>query len=115
MLGSLLILLVLPYVDLKRVRGNNFSPAGKILFWWFVVTFIILLLVGQEHPVDPFVGIGQIFTAMYFCYFLLFVPFLGYFENTVFDSITLSSSTILNPSIILSNSGEFNYMLKIKR
>ena len=73
----------------------------------FFTSFIILLLVGQEHPVDPFVGIGQIFTGMYFCYFLLFVPLLGYFENTVFDSITMS--------INLSNSGEFNYMLKNNR
>jgi ubiquinol-cytochrome c reductase cytochrome b subunit len=43
MFGSLLILLVLPYVDTSRVRSNQFRPAMKVAFWFFVVNFFILM------------------------------------------------------------------------
>ena len=36
MFGSLLILLVLPYTDLSRIRGNQFKPFMKFAFWLFV-------------------------------------------------------------------------------
>jgi len=32
MFGSLLILLILPLVDLSRVRGNQFRPIMKVAF-----------------------------------------------------------------------------------
>jgi ubiquinol-cytochrome c reductase cytochrome b subunit len=43
MFGSLLILLILPLVDLSRIRGNQFRPAMKLAFWLFVVNFFILM------------------------------------------------------------------------
>ena len=35
MFGSLLILLILPFTDLSRIRGNQFRPAMKLAFWFF--------------------------------------------------------------------------------
>jgi ubiquinol-cytochrome c reductase cytochrome b subunit len=32
MFGSLLILLIIPFTDLSRIRGNQFRPAMKIAF-----------------------------------------------------------------------------------
>jgi len=43
MFGSLLILLILPLTDLSRIRGNQFRPAMKLAFWFFVVDFLILM------------------------------------------------------------------------
>jgi len=43
MFGSLLILLVMPLVDLSRIRGNQFRPAMRVAFWFFVVNFFILM------------------------------------------------------------------------
>jgi ubiquinol-cytochrome c reductase cytochrome b subunit len=40
MFGSLLIL---PLVDLSRIRGNQFRPIMKIAFWFFVVNFFMLM------------------------------------------------------------------------
>lgn len=85
MFGSLLILLVLPYVDTSRVRSNQFRPAMKVAFWFFVVNFFILMWIGSQHPVSPFVEIGQISTAFYFVWFLVIVPLIGLIENTLFD------------------------------
>lgn len=88
MFGSLLILLILPLTDVSRIRGNQFRPAMKLFFWFFVVNFLILMWIGSQHPVSPYVEIGQISTAFYFIWFILIVPVLGIFENTIMDVAT---------------------------
>jgi ubiquinol-cytochrome c reductase cytochrome b subunit len=85
MFGSLLILLILPLTDLSRIRGNQFRPAMKLAFWFFVVDFIILMWIGSQHPESPYLEIGQIATAFYFIWFLILVPLIGLIENTLFD------------------------------
>ena len=85
MFGSLLILLVLPLTDISRVRGNQFRPAMKLFFWFFVVDFFILMWIGSQHPTTPYVEIGQISTAFYFLWFILIVPVIGLYENTIMD------------------------------
>ena len=86
MFGFLLILLILPYVDLSRIRGNQFRPAMRLFFWFFVVNFFILMWIGSQHPVSPYVEIGQISTAFYFIWFLAIVPAIGLIENSLFDT-----------------------------
>src|SRR5688572_910019 len=88
MFGSLLILLVLPLTDLSRIRGNQFRPAMKLAFWFFVVDFFILMWIGSQHPNTPYVEIGQIATAFYFSWFLIIIPLIGLSENTLLDIAT---------------------------
>jgi ubiquinol-cytochrome c reductase cytochrome b subunit len=85
MFGSLLILLILPLTDLSRIRGNQFRPAMKLAFWFFVVNFLILMWIGSMHPEEPYLSIGQFATIFYFLYFLFIIPILGIIENTLFD------------------------------
>jgi len=85
MFGSLLILLILPITDLSRIRGSTFRPAMKFAFWLLVVDFFILMWIGSQHPETPYVEIGQVATAFYFVWFLILVPFIGLFENTLSD------------------------------
>ena len=85
MFGSLLILLILPLTDLSRTRSNQFRPAMKLAFWFFVVDFIILTWIGSQHPESPFVEVGQAATAFYFLWFLAIVPAIGLIENTLAD------------------------------
>ena len=100
MFGSLLILLILPLVDITRIRGNYFRPAMKLAFWFFVVNFIILMWIGSQHPETPYLEIGQISTAFYFAWFLIIVPLIGIIENTLMD---------LGPSI-----DSINYAIRIE-
>jgi ubiquinol-cytochrome c reductase cytochrome b subunit len=92
MFGSLLILLILPLTDLSRIRGNQFRPAMKLSFWFFVVNFIILMWIGSQHPETPYLEIGQFSTAFYFIWFLILVPLIGVAENTLMDIALINSS-----------------------
>ena len=83
----LLILLILPIVDVARVRGIQFRPLMKIAFWFFVIDFFILMWIGAQHPNTPYLEIGQIFTTVYFLHFLVTVPVLGVIENSLYDLI----------------------------
>ena len=92
MFGSLLILLILPYVDIGRVRSAAFRPIMKIAYWFFIVNFVILMWIGSQHPTTPYVEIGQIATAFYFAWFIVLVPLIGLIENTLFDMATLDKN-----------------------
>ena len=93
MFGSLFILLILPLTDLSRIRGNQFRPAMKLAFWFFVVNFCILMWIGSQHPETPYVEIGQFSTAFYFAWFLIIVPLIGVSENTLIDIATSKDIT----------------------
>lgn len=91
MFGSLLILLILPLTDLSRIRGNQFRPAMRLAFWFFVVDFVILTWIGSQHPASPYLEIGQFATAFYFAWFIIIVPAIGLAENTLMDIATESN------------------------
>ena len=89
MFSAILIILVLPITDLSRNRGIQFRPLSKIAFYIFVANFLILMQLGAKHVESPFIELGQIATVLYFSYFLIIVPALSYFENTLIDLATI--------------------------
>ena len=93
MFGALLILLILPFFDISRVRGSQFRPLNNLLTMSLFAAFLILMWIGACHPETPYVEIGQIATAYYFCWFLFLVPLTGLIENTLMDlALTPQSS-----------------------
>jgi len=85
MFSALLILLLLPFVDLSRSRGIQFRPLSKIAFYIFLANFFILMQLGAKHVESPFIEFGQISTVIYFSYFLVIIPAVTLFENTLID------------------------------
>lgn len=79
--GSLLILLVMPYVHTSHIRSSQFRPISKFFFWLLVGDFIILTFIGACVPEHPYVIIGQLASVFYFAYFLVIVPGVGILEN----------------------------------
>lgn len=97
MFGSLFILLILPFVDLARTRGNkNFNPINMFLFTTFVCNLMILGLVGSSHATEPFILLGQVCTAIYFAHFLFFVPIASILQNTFLDLATTTTKSKKN-------------------
>ncbi|MDA1089929.1 MAG: cytochrome b/b6 [Proteobacteria bacterium] len=86
MFGSILILILLPWLDRSPVRSARFRPIYRQLFWVFVVDCFILGWVGANSPDAvfhgiPFLWIGQASTAYYFAHFLFIIPLVSILEK----------------------------------
>jgi len=97
MLSAILILLVMSFTDISRSRGIQFRPLSKIAFYIFVGNFLILMQLGAKHVESPFIELGQISTVIYFAHFLIIVPFLSYFENSLLE-LFINTMSKLNSS-----------------
>jgi ubiquinol-cytochrome c reductase cytochrome b subunit len=85
MFAAILALLIMPYTDLSKLRGNQFRPLSKIAFFIFIANFLILMQLGAKHVESPFIEFGQISTILYFAHFLLIVPLITLIENSLID------------------------------
>ena len=81
MFGSLLILFMMPLLDVSKTRGSATRPIFKVAYWLFVANFFALMTLGAEHVEAPFVLLSQIRTAIYFIWFIIFIPVIGIIEN----------------------------------
>jgi ubiquinol-cytochrome c reductase cytochrome b subunit len=49
MVGAILVLLIVPFINTSDVRNTTYRPIFKICFWLlFIADFIILTWVGQN-------------------------------------------------------------------
>jgi len=88
MFSALLILLIMPYTDISKLRGVQFRPISKVTFYIFVANFLILMQLGAKHVESPFIEFGQISTILYFSHFFIIVPLVNLLENTLIDLTT---------------------------
>jgi quinol-cytochrome oxidoreductase complex cytochrome b subunit len=83
MFASILILFVLPWLDVSKVRSLRFRPVARFFFWIFVINACFLGWLGQANlEMEVFMGLtvftcGQISTAYYFGYFLVILPWVS--------------------------------------
>lgn len=84
MLASILVLLLLPFVDFSIIRGNAFKVLSKLLFGFFVVNFLLLAVLGAVHIEPPFITVGSLCTYFYFGYFIVLLPAVSILENVLF-------------------------------
>ena len=92
MFGSIALLLLVPLLDLNRVRGSQFRPLMRLLQFFFYVNFFILMWIGACHPETPYLEIGQISTLFHFAWFLILIPAVSILENTFQDIATKANS-----------------------
>jgi ubiquinol-cytochrome c reductase cytochrome b subunit len=85
MFSAILILLIMPFTDLSRSRGIQFRPLSKIAFYIFLGNFLVLMALGAKHVESPFIELGQISTIIYFAHFLIIVPLVSLFENSLIE------------------------------
>ena len=69
--GSVMILFILPFTHQGKFRSTAFYPLNQVLFWSYVGIFSILTWIGICPVEAPYEQIGQVFTALYFLYFLI--------------------------------------------
>ena len=82
MFGSLLLWLVLPWLDTHPLRSARFRPLYKKLLILLVLDFIFLGYVGSQAADATLLGIplsvfGLMATGYYFAYFIVILPWLS--------------------------------------
>ncbi len=87
MFASILVLLLLPYLNTSQVRSSIFRPLYKKFFWLFLLDGFILGWIGGNNPETPYLEIGQIATVFYFLWILVLVPAIGLFERLAVQSV----------------------------
>ncbi|WP_194756259.1 cytochrome b [Aliidiomarina indica] len=82
MFGSIVLLFLMPWIDRSSVRSIRYrSGLHKANLAMLVVSFIVLGFVGALPPTELFTRIGQIFTFLYFAFFV-FLFFYSKNEKT---------------------------------
>ena len=82
MFAAILILFFVPWLDRSPVKSIRYKGMlSKIAIAIFVVTFIVLAWLGMQSSTPTKTLLAQIFTAIYFAFFLL-MPFYTRMEKT---------------------------------
>jgi len=81
MAGAILVLFALPFLNKSNIRSSWFRPMYKPFIWVFVSTWLILGWIGGELVETPYLEIGQIFTVIYFLFYLAVIPGISLLEN----------------------------------
>lgn len=83
MLGSILILFVLPWLDRSKVRSSRYRPVAKIFTLLFFLNVVFLGWLGAQLAEQPYILMSQLGTVAYFGYFLVVLPVLAVTEKTL--------------------------------
>nr|QCF39605.1 cytochrome b [Glomeridesmus spelaeus] len=71
LLLSIIILLTLS-MNKSKFYSSKFYPTSKMLFWMLLITTSLLTWTGARPVEPPFIVLSQIFTLLYFSFFILF-------------------------------------------
>ena len=78
---SLFCLLILPIVHTSLSKSMLFNPISKVLFWFFIVNFFLLIWLGSQAVEYPFFELSILSSYYYFIYYLFIVPLSGNINN----------------------------------
>jgi quinol-cytochrome oxidoreductase complex cytochrome b subunit len=86
MVGAIITLVFIPWLDTSRVRSCRFRPLMKQFFWAFAIVCVILGYCGAQSVEAtafgiPLVWVARIATLYYFAYFWLIMPIAGLIET----------------------------------
>ncbi len=81
MFAAILVLFFLPWLDRSPVKSVRYKgPIFKVALGIFAVTFVVLAYLGLQPATPTATLLAQIFTALYFAFFLL-MPFYSKMDS----------------------------------
>jgi len=81
MFGSIVLVMLLPWIDKFPVKSARYRPMYKWFIWLFVISVFALGYAGAKPPEGMPVWIGRIATIYYFSHFLIIIPLLNIIEK----------------------------------
>nr|YP_010423966.1 cytochrome b [Argynnis anadyomene]USH57526.1 cytochrome b [Argynnis anadyomene] len=83
---SILILIILPFTFNKKIQGIQFYPVNQMLFWFMIMTIILLTWIGARPVEIPYILTGQLLTVIYFSYFIINPIVNKFWDKLIFKS-----------------------------
>ena len=68
---SILILVILPFINKSELKGNSFKIIIQILFWIFISNFFLLTILGSKPVESPYLSFCLFATHIYFIWFIV--------------------------------------------
>jgi ubiquinol-cytochrome c reductase cytochrome b subunit len=82
MFGAIAILFLLPWLDRSPVKSIRYKgPISKFMLGAFVISFVVLAYLGLQPASDLHTLLAQIFTVVYFAFFIL-MPIYSTLDKT---------------------------------
>jgi ubiquinol-cytochrome c reductase cytochrome b subunit len=88
LVGAIVTLLFIPWLDTSKTRSCRFRPLMKQFFWAFAVDCVILGYCGSQgadamllHTSIPLVWVARLGTLYYFGFFWVLMPVIGWIEK----------------------------------
>ena len=81
MFASILLLLLLPWLDGSKVRSSKFRPYYAMAFWVFFLDCLVLGYIGGKPAEGAFIVIGQWATFYYFAHLVIVIPLVSRLER----------------------------------
>lgn len=94
MFGAIAVLFILPWLDTSKVRSGAYRPLFKQFFWIFAANAVVLGYLGAMPAEGIYVILSQICTIIYFAYFLIALPVLGFLEKPLPLPASISESVL---------------------
>lgn len=82
---SIAILLIIPFINEKKIQRTQFYPINKILFWTLLTIVILLTWIGARPVEDPYILTGQILTILYFLYYIINPLIAKLWDSLIFN------------------------------
>nr|YP_010718954.1 cytochrome b [Nematus trochanteratus]WDQ45600.1 cytochrome b [Nematus trochanteratus] len=80
---SVLILMILPFYHFKNFKSLIFYPLNQMMFWLMICNIILLTWIGYNPVELPYEFMGQMFTLIYFLYFILNPLITNLWDNII--------------------------------
>lgn len=93
MVGSIVILLFLPWLDRSPVRSASFRPWFRIAFVIFIFDALLLGYLGGKPAEEPYITLSRIAALYYFFHFLILLPIIAKYEKPYQLPLDLSQDT----------------------
>jgi ubiquinol-cytochrome c reductase cytochrome b subunit len=92
MVGAIMILFALPWIDKSKVRSGTYRPLFKKFYWIFIIDVAFLGYLGGQPPEGIFVMLSQMATLYYFVHFLLILPLINLIEKPLPEPNSINES-----------------------
>nr|YP_010480546.1 cytochrome b [Nasonia giraulti]ACH81763.1 cytochrome b [Nasonia giraulti]UVN15270.1 cytochrome b [Nasonia giraulti] len=84
LLLSILILMILPFNKIYKMKGFKFYYFNKIMFWIFFNLFLLLTWIGARPVENPYILIGQMLSIIYFLYFFISPMMANWLDSIIY-------------------------------